>query len=112
MSYGTTTTLAHDCRLIGFRANLRVRGRIVEANTGEKFTALIEDTATLSDPEQTADAQLKVYTVLTALADDVADPRVIARLTEEDGRYHKVLEYREARADMLTVKWFCEAQRA
>ena len=105
-------TIAQQCRLQGLRASLRVRGRSVETNTGEKFSAMIEDTAALSDPDLPAQAQVKVYTLLTAAAADVKDPRAVLRLTEADGRYHKVLEYRESRGDMLTVKWFCEAERA
>lgn len=107
-----TLTMTQQARMRGLKASIMVRGRAVVANTDEKLSVMVEDQAALSDPDKPAQAQLQVYTLLTAAAGAVADPRAIEKFTEEDGRWHRVIEYRESRGDMLTWKWFCESQRA
>ena len=78
----------------------------------QTLTAIVEDQPQMQDPDKPAQAKVPTYTMLTAAEGSLTDPRAVTKFTEEDGRWHKVIEYREERADQITWKWFCEAQRA
>lgn len=110
-------TIAQQYRIQGFKVNLAARGRNVVLDTKdasgnfESTKALIQDQATLADPGEVAKAQLQVFTLVSVLAGSFKDPRKVSRFTEDDGRYHKVLEYRETRGDAVKWEFFCEALR-
>lgn len=110
-------TFTQQARIQGFKVNLAARGRKVTCDTkdaagvNETGMALIQDQASISDPGEVAASQRSIYTLVSTLADAFKDPRKIARFTEEDGRYHTVIEFRETRGDAVKWEWFCEAER-
>ena len=108
-------TLSQQLRIRGFQRNLSVRGRAVRASTGEKLKVIIIDVPPLVDPDPIPQAEVQVYTNIFALRSDVVDPRAIADFTEinddrSDGRKHQVIRYIET-AEVVSLKWECEAQR-
>ncbi len=88
-----------------------IYGRTVTADTGEVFLANIEDVPPPVDPDRPAQGKVPIYATITGPVDCVDDPRAVKTLAEADGRFYTVLRYDETRGDMVTWKWFCEAQR-
>jgi hypothetical protein len=110
------TTIAQNMRVAGFKANLRVRGRCMDADTGETVTVLVQDAPVLSDPDKPAQKKKPVYAQIFALAaafgGTIKDPRAVETFTQKDtGQVFTVFSYDETTGDAVTWKWFCEAQR-
>lgn len=111
-------TAAQRARLAGFRANLRVRGRIAtvasqnEEDDGSEIALLVEDIPIMMDPDRPAQAQNPVYVIVASLAGSVDDPRSVTTFTEvATGKVRNVLEFLESDGDRIGWRWKCEAQR-
>lgn len=111
-------TAAQKARSAGFKANLRVRGRlakVVSENEDDneiQVTLLIEDAPMMTDPDRPAQAENPVYATVSCLCGSVEDPRSVTSFTEVNAaRDYKVLEFMEAAGDRISWKWKCEAQR-
>lgn len=110
------TSPAQKARLAGFKANLRVRGRICSVNSNneddneQSITLLIDDAPMMQDPDRPAQAENPVYVGLTCLAGSLSDPRSVTAFVEGEKTY-KVLEFLETAGDRVAWKWKCEAQR-
>lgn len=105
-------TISEKMRQRGFAITKRVRGREATTDTREALTITVQDVQGLQDPDKPMQAKMPVYTIVTASAGTVADPRVIKLFTEtESGRWHKPYRFKETSADRITWVWECEAQR-
>lgn len=104
-------TPGQEARLTGLLALFEADGRTITTDGGETFVGLIEDIQPLLEPVEIARQKLPVIVNVTALKGAVQDPRVVKTMTEPQYGDMKVLKYIETRADQLTWKWTCEAQR-
>ncbi|MEI8289576.1 MAG: hypothetical protein WCH99_08880 [Verrucomicrobiota bacterium] len=110
------SSAAQKARLAGFKANLRVRGRICaitstnEDDNEQDVTLLIDDAPMMQDSDRPAQAENPVYVVVSSLAGALTDPRSVTAFVE-DGKSYRVLEYLETAGDRIAWKWKCEAQR-
>ena len=97
--------------MAGLRVQMSIDGRTIITESGESFLALIEDVPMLQEPVEQARSKFPVYVNVTAIADDVNNPRVILQMNEQQYGTMRVLKFMESRGDQLTYKWLCEAQR-
>ena len=112
------SSAAQKARLAGFKANLRVRGRIAsvaslnEDDNEQEITTLIDDIPVMQDPDRPAQAENPVYVSVSCLARAIEDPRSVTTFTETaTAKSYKVLEFMETAGDRIGWKWKCEAQR-
>lgn len=95
-----------------FKQANRISGRDCVANTGEIFTAQVEDVPMLQEPNEIAQAKSPVYTRVHVLAGSVANPRSVTTVTERGtNRSHRVIKFEETSMNNWTWVWMCEAQR-
>jgi hypothetical protein len=104
------TTIAQQARIMGFKANLAIRGRWMTTDGKERVQVMVQDEPLLADPVELGRAKLPVYCTLHALAGSLKLPRV-KTFTEDGGRVFTVIEHKPTVADAVSLKWFCEAQR-
>ena len=115
-------TTGQTDRLTGILALLEMDGRLVTADTGESFMALIQDQPWYEDPINVARQKTPMKVSITALslqaiqlggisASAPNDPRAIKTLSESDYGNITISSYDETRGDALTWKWSGEAQR-
>lgn len=111
-------TAAQKARLAGFKASLRVRGRVAtvgsenEDDNEQQITLLVDDAAMIADPDRPAQAENPVYVVVACLAQSIEDPRSVTQFTEvATSKVRKVIEFLESDGDQISWKWRCESQR-
>lgn len=102
-------TAEQQAQIQGFRVHLSVAGVRLVSGT-QSFNALVEDSAMLTEPFETARAKTPIYATVTAVAGDVLSPRGIQTLTEPSGRVLRVIELKPMQ-DAEFVQWMCEVQR-
>ena len=106
-------TIAEAARIQGFAANLLIRGRQMTASSGETLCAIVQDEALLPDASTIAEAQKRVYSIVSARAGSVADPKAVTSFTETEsgGRKYEVIRFEESAADAVAWKWLCDVKR-
>ena len=111
-------TAAQRARLAGFKANLRTRGRVATVaslnakDNGSEMKLLIDDIPMMADFDRPAQQQKPIYSIVSCLAETLADPRSVTAFTEQStNRDYKVLEYLETAGDRISWRWRCEAVR-
>lgn len=110
---------AQKARLAGFKASLRVRGRLAvvtssdEGDNEQQITLMVDDMPVIADPDgRAAQAETPVYSTVACLAGSLDNPRAVTRFTEDaTGKVYNVIRFVETAGDRISWKWDCEAQR-
>ena len=109
---------AQKARIAGFKASLRVRGRLAtigsanEDDDKHQLTILVEDAPVMPDPDRPAQAENPVYATVACLAGSVENPREVSQFAEvATKKVHKVLGFIETSGDQIGWRWSVETQR-